>query len=74
MYRAEWVDERTIIFTYDPLVTVTFRLRKSKLDQLDKIVTALKLNSNGVRISRTLLIQRIIERIIENPHLLAEIL
>jgi hypothetical protein len=78
MYRAEWVDERTIIFTYDPLVTVSFRVRRSTLDRLDKLVVALQLDrklfNNNVRISRTYLIRRIIERVVENPHILNEIL
>jgi hypothetical protein len=78
MAKVEFIDARTIVLTYDPLVTVSFRVRRSTLDRLDKLVVALQLDkklfNNNVRISRTYLIRRIIERVVENPHILNEIL
>jgi hypothetical protein len=78
VFKAEFLDTRTIVLTYDPLITVSFRIRKSTLDRLDKLVVALQLDkrlfNNNVRISRTYLIRRIIERVVENPHILNEIL
>ena len=77
-YKAELLNDREILLIRDPARVVTFRLRESKLIQLDKIVATL--NKNYLKaetdkkrenyITRTMLIQRVIERIIDNPELL----
>jgi len=66
------IDDRVYELVLDRSVMVPIRLKTATVDQLDKLTTHLKIR--GLKISRSMLLRRIIEYAVANPHIIAEAL
>jgi hypothetical protein len=70
---VEKLNETTFVFTYNPVVVVSLRLRESVVRSYDKLVAWLRATRN-IPITRTRLLARIIEYCIQHPELILTIL